>query len=382
VALLCRSHVVRNHATLVTGADGVTGMPVRSAHCYLRTRFRRESARLPDKLRAEMNSISTHTGGVVTTDNDLAAGQSWAYRARQVDDVVEVEVLKLGTQRPPRVLVHFGDERFEGRQEWVPPARLKVRWEAVDAFRASEARWDRVFDLGRGFDDPADGAATEVFTALIADDIARMEYREAGACRITDSGRLTELTGLDAAVWTQCPEGFTEGPDLGVPWPVTEQIAAAAARRNPAPILEAVHNEEGEARYHAVHGHCYRGRGSRSDRTIPAEICIKVDNRARQATSGDPAPVVRRGGRRPLRRVGAVTQGDPPRRADRRDRDRRAAQGRAQAAGRAPRPSAGHARGDAAPQTGVTYLVGRWFAFIPLAMNGANSSAVTWSGST
>ncbi|WP_137146338.1 hypothetical protein [Mycolicibacterium sp. CR10] len=215
---------------------------------------------------------------MVTTDNDLAAGQSWAYRSRQVDDVVEVEVLKLGTQRPPRVLVRFVDERFEGRQEWVPTARLKVQWEAVDAFRASEARWDRIFDLGRGFDDPADGAATEVFTALIADDISRMEYREAGACRITDSGRLTELTGLDAAVWTQCPEGFTEGPDLVVPWPVTEQIATAAARRNPAPILEAVHNEEGEARYHAVHGHCYRGRGSSSDRTIPAEICMKVDN--------------------------------------------------------------------------------------------------------
>lgn len=100
MALLCRSHVVRNHATLVTGADGVTEMPVRSAHCYLRTRFRRESARLPDKLRAEMNSTSTHTGGVVTTDNDLAAGQSWAYRARQVDDVVEVEVLKLGRNGP------------------------------------------------------------------------------------------------------------------------------------------------------------------------------------------------------------------------------------------------------------------------------------------
>ncbi|CAN5378311.1 hypothetical protein BH10ACT9_BH10ACT9_41240 [soil metagenome] len=233
---------------------------------------------MPDKLRAEMNSTSTHTGGVVTTDNDLAAGQSWAYRARQVDDVVEVEVLKPGTQRPPRVLVRFVDERFEGRQEWVPPARLKVRWEAVDTFRASEARWDRIFDLGRGFDDPADGAATEVFTALIAADIARMEYREAGACRITDSDRLTELTGLDAAVWLHCPEGFTEGADLVVPWPVTEQIAAAAARRNPAPILEAVHNEENEARYHAVHGHWYRGRGSRPDYTIPAEICIKVDN--------------------------------------------------------------------------------------------------------
>lgn len=215
---------------------------------------------------------------MATTDNDLVVGQRWAYRARQVDDVVEVQVLKLGTQKPARVLVGFVDESFEGRQEWVPPARLKVQWEAVDAFREGEARWDRMFELGRGFDDPADGAASQVFDALIGSDVARMEYREAGACRITDTTRLMELTGLDAAVWIQCADGFAQGEDLVVPWPVTEQIAAAAAQRNPSPILDAVQNEENEARYHAVHGHWYRGHGSRSDYTIPADICIKVDN--------------------------------------------------------------------------------------------------------
>jgi hypothetical protein len=61
--------------------------------------------------------------------------------ARQVDDVVAVEVMKFGTQRPPRVLVRFVDQQFEGRQEWVPPARLKVPWAAVEVFREREARW-------------------------------------------------------------------------------------------------------------------------------------------------------------------------------------------------------------------------------------------------
>jgi hypothetical protein len=219
---------------------------------------------------------------VGTTEHDLAVGQSWAYRARQVDDVVEVEVLKLGTQRPPRVLVRFVDERFEGRQEWVSPARLKTLWEFVDAFREWDAHWNRMFELGRGFDDPGDGAATEVFDALIPGEVARMEYREAAACRITDSARLCELTGLDPAVWAQCPDGFTEGADLVVPWPVTEQIAAAAARRNPTPILEAVHSEENEARHRAIHGQRSGGRGSDSDRVIPAEICIEVDNKHRK----------------------------------------------------------------------------------------------------
>jgi hypothetical protein len=77
-----------------------------------------------------------------------------------------------------------------------------------------------------------------VFSALIDGDIARMEYREAGACRITDWGRLAELTGLDAAVRVQCP-GVHRRCGSGVPWPVTEQIAAAAAATQSAPILDA-----------------------------------------------------------------------------------------------------------------------------------------------
>jgi hypothetical protein len=63
--------------------------------------------------------------------------------------IVEVEVLKLG-RKDPQVLVQFVDASFEERQKWVPLARLKVRWGAVDEFRDSEARWDRIFELGRG----------------------------------------------------------------------------------------------------------------------------------------------------------------------------------------------------------------------------------------
>ncbi|WP_133119205.1 hypothetical protein [Mycolicibacterium agri] len=173
--------------------------------------------------------------------------------------------------------MRFVDERFEGRQEWVSPARLKVRWEAVDAFREQEARWNRIDELGIG-DDSVGRAAEVVFETLIEHDVARMEYRESGACRITNSSRLAEITGLDETLWTQCPDGFTEDEDLVAPWPVTEAIAAAAARRDPTPILEAVQKEEGEARYVAIHGRWYRGRGSRPDYTIPADICIQTDN--------------------------------------------------------------------------------------------------------
>jgi hypothetical protein len=244
-------------------------------------------------------------------------GERWAYRARQIDDVVEVEVLKLGTQRPARVLVRFADDRFEGRQEWVSPARLKVLW-AVDSFREREARWDRIFDLGVGFDDPGDGAANPVFDALIDRDIARMEYREAGACRVSDSDRLAELTGLNPELWAECAESFTEGEDLIVPWPVTEKIATAVARRNPTPLLDAVQKEENEARYQAIHGDRYAGRGGNPDHVIPADICIQVDNehgRPRRAILRDwcGADAVDRYDelaelRREIRRVGKIAE--------------------------------------------------------------------------
>lgn len=65
----------------------------------------------------------------------VRVGQPWVYRARRIDDVVEVAILKIGSQNPPRVLVRWADESFEGRQEWVSPARLKVLWAEVDEFR-------------------------------------------------------------------------------------------------------------------------------------------------------------------------------------------------------------------------------------------------------
>lgn len=50
------------------------------------------------------------------------AGQRWGYRARSIDRLVEVEVLRVGTRRPLRVLIRLVDDEQEGREEWVLPA--------------------------------------------------------------------------------------------------------------------------------------------------------------------------------------------------------------------------------------------------------------------
>ena len=67
----------------------------------------------------------------------MEPGKSRAYRARQVDP-------RVGAQKPARVLVRFVDDEFEGREDWVPPARLKVPWSEVEEYRAREERWNRL----------------------------------------------------------------------------------------------------------------------------------------------------------------------------------------------------------------------------------------------
>lgn len=205
-------------------------------------------------------------------------GESWAYRARSVDDLVEIVVLRMGTQRPARVQVRFVDDRFEGRHEWVPPSRLKVRWEAVNEFRERERFWERVLSHGIDEDGPLDMAAWQVFEDLIEPAIATMLFRRAGACCINDSDRLSQLTGLSPEVWTAHPAAFQDGDHLVVPWPVTEQIAAATARANAAQVLGEVRNEECQAQRDAIYGRVYRGRGGAVDFVVEPERCAQGDD--------------------------------------------------------------------------------------------------------
>ena len=215
--------------------------------------------------------------GVMPVPVEPQPAERWAYRARRIDDLVEVEVVKTGTQRPARVQVRFVEERFEGRQEWVPPARLKVRWSAVGEFLHREALWDRIAELGIG-EDPRRSAAEQVFDTLIDSAIARMEYNNSGCAWVIDSGRLAAVTALDPALWLTCAEAFHDGPELVVPWPITEKIAQSAAERQPNPLLEIVERDEAEARREAVHGRYYPGRGSRPGFSVSAESCIRGDN--------------------------------------------------------------------------------------------------------
>jgi hypothetical protein len=71
-------------------------------------------------------------------------GERWAYRARAVDRLDEVEVVRFGSKSSPRVLICFAAREHEGREDWVPLGRLKVPWEQQQAFLTHERRWAEV----------------------------------------------------------------------------------------------------------------------------------------------------------------------------------------------------------------------------------------------
>jgi hypothetical protein len=70
-------------------------------------------------------------------------GAIWAYRAIQACELVPVKVIRHGKKEPARVFVQFVDDEFEGQEDWVPPARLKIPWHQVAEYQAREDQWKR-----------------------------------------------------------------------------------------------------------------------------------------------------------------------------------------------------------------------------------------------
>ena len=207
-------------------------------------------------------------------------------RARQADELVQITVVRLGTQRPARVLVRFVDEVFEGRQEWVPPARLEVLWQDVAGYRAREERWDKIYAAGLPpFDDPREDAAETVLHLLFQRGEVSIGYRECGAIHIADPVALADQLGLDTGQLTGHPLAITEDGQLIAPWQVTELVVKTAARQNPTPILRHVVEEGQKAQYEAIHGSTLRGRRARITTSAPRP--------ASRSTTSSPVPAGR-----------------------------------------------------------------------------------------
>jgi hypothetical protein len=206
-----------------------------------------------------------------------AAGERWAYRARAQDDLVEVEVIRLGIKTPARVLVHWTDDAFEGQQDWVPAARLKALWSDLDTFRARERRWDAVTASSEQYSETISSAVRSVFDILVDEEVASLGYNAtSGVLHVRDVTALATLAGLRPRALRD-PASFEEDGELISPMTVSFLVAQSVAARNPYPILQYIDREEAEARREAIYGKVYPGRGRGKDWDISPEICRQVD---------------------------------------------------------------------------------------------------------
>ncbi|MFG2803663.1 hypothetical protein [Streptomyces pseudovenezuelae] len=207
-------------------------------------------------------------------------GERWAYRvAPHHGPVAEVEVLKMGTQRPVRVKVRFVAEEAEGRQEWVPPARLRVAWQDKDAWLAREERWSELTRDSPDDDDTAFRAVVILFDERLWEGVVSfgVNYRDRGLLYIDDFPALTALLDVPASFFFSDPRAFndTDGA-LTAPWPTTVEVARLLARTRADHLMAVVDKHERQARQDAIYGRYYTGRGKNPGTHISPEICAEV----------------------------------------------------------------------------------------------------------
>ncbi|MGW7276263.1 hypothetical protein ACWGH5_37900 [Streptomyces sp. NPDC054864] len=215
----------------------------------------------------------------------MEVGERWVYRVEpHCGPVAEVEILKMGTQRPVRVEVRFVAEEAEGRQEWVPPSRLRVNWQDKDAWLAHQERWIELTRDSPDDDDTTLRAVIILFDEHLWDGLVSfgVNYRDRGVLYIDDAPALAALLDVPATFFRSDPRSFVDADGaLTAPWPTTVEVARLLARTRADHLMAVVHEHERQARQEAIYGCYYRGRGKNPGTYISPEICAEV-NRSSQ----------------------------------------------------------------------------------------------------
>jgi hypothetical protein len=212
-------------------------------------------------------------------------GEVWAYRARAQDALARVELLRIGTKRPPRVLVRFLDDQFEGKEEWVSPARLKVRWEQAGQWMFAERRWLAVRDASVSAVDSVDHRAA----GMVLDSVAPQDFVDVIGCyrhavlTVRDRGLFEAQLGFDAADLAVEPGYVLDDGTVVAPWPALLKVVKRVAEQKADALLETMAREDAKAEREAIHGSWYRSRRGDDDGHISAEICAEVDAKYKPA---------------------------------------------------------------------------------------------------
>ncbi|MFF9171768.1 MULTISPECIES: hypothetical protein [unclassified Streptomyces] len=194
--------------------------------------------------------------------------------------------MKMGTQRPVRVKVRFVAEEAEGRQEWVPSARLRVPWRDKDAWLAREEKWNELTRDSPEDDDPAFQAVTILFDEHLLEGLLSfgVNNRDRGLLYIDDVPAVAALLNVPETFFRSDPRAFTDTDGaLTAPWPTTVAVAQLLARTRADHLMSVVHKHERQARQAAIYGRYYPGRGKNPGTHISPEICAEVDRESEPA---------------------------------------------------------------------------------------------------
>ncbi len=214
-------------------------------------------------------------GGVPYKAPTVQIGEEWAYREKARTPAVRIEIVRVGTARPRRVRVRFLDEEFEGREEWIPPNRLKVPWSDVTGWQARECRWEAVRDASSHVaDTPEYWAVSAVFEA-VGDDLLGDGYGAiAGVLIIPDPDALVAKVGVERDPLLDHPLAFVDDDGtLVAPWAVTLSLAQQLAPRFAEQILDDVVRSEARQAQEAIYGKDY---GGRNPWYVSPEICAET----------------------------------------------------------------------------------------------------------
>ncbi|MGP4019137.1 hypothetical protein [Saccharopolyspora sp. 5N708] len=221
-----------------------------------------------DKSNGDQPTMKAANGEPIEPD------QQWAYRKGARDPVTCVKALRLGSARPARVRVRFVEDEHEGREDWVPPSRLKVLWEDVAAWQAREECWNAVRDASVEARSTTENAAAGwIFDLLPGQDYTRQLWgQNEGALEVKDVDALAADLGIDRTMVVDDPVAFTDNNgSLIVPWRVMHELAQLLAKKYSDHYISEVTKEERE------HEHKNRWGYMTGSGHISAEICAEVD---------------------------------------------------------------------------------------------------------
>jgi hypothetical protein len=209
---------------------------------------------------------------------ELRVGSEWAYRQHRDDPIVRVRVLRIGKERPFRAKVRFVDDEFEGREDWVPRARLKAPWGELGSWRAREEQWEAVRHAAAPTSSSPEYWATDYVLSFVADLGVEVGCgRNAAVLSISDPDALADLVGLTAEeLGSDAPAFMDNDGSLVAPWATAERVARRVAPLRAKQLLADIERREAEARWRALHGYYYEVGGGKACYRTP-EDCAELD---------------------------------------------------------------------------------------------------------